>query len=147
MLGMSVLVYSCFDKNPSTWSWLTTVLANGGVTMIPYHTYKMNIEIVCGSPTDACWGITWKTRTRVKWARLVSLIVIMNYCHSWGLRDLARIMLSGGYLARSKLVWITMTLSEMSDSFLLLSFHSNPTFIMLIWLMRMMLTTLYSRHD
>jgi hypothetical protein len=35
-----------------------------------------------------------------------------------------------------------MILSEMSDSCLLLSFHGNVTFIILMMIMRMMLTTL-----
>jgi hypothetical protein len=28
-------------------------------------------------------GIAWKTCTRVRWARLDSLVVVMNCCHSW----------------------------------------------------------------
>jgi hypothetical protein len=28
----------------------------------------------------------WKTRTRVRWARLNSWIVVVNCCHSWCLR-------------------------------------------------------------
>jgi hypothetical protein len=46
------------------------------------------------------------------------------------------------YLTRSKLVRISMTLSEMSDTCLLQSFSSNSIFIMLILILRMMLTTL-----
>jgi hypothetical protein len=39
--------------------------------------------IVWGPPTDARWGIAWKTYTRVRWAQLDSLIVVVNYGHSW----------------------------------------------------------------
>jgi hypothetical protein len=38
-----------------------------------------DIRIVWGPPMDAHRGIVWKTCTRVQWARLDSLIVVMNY--------------------------------------------------------------------
>jgi hypothetical protein len=47
----------------------------------PYFT--SDIGIVWGPPMDVCQGIAWKTCTRVRWARLNSLIVIVNYGHSW----------------------------------------------------------------
>jgi hypothetical protein len=40
-------------------------------------------------------------------------------------------VLSGGYLARFKLVRVTVTLSDICDSYLLQPFNSNSTFIML----------------
>jgi hypothetical protein len=66
--------------------------------MIPNHTYKMYIGVVCGPLTDAHQGITWKTCTRVRWAWLDSLIVIANYCQMWGLCDHVCVILSGGHL-------------------------------------------------
>jgi hypothetical protein len=56
---------------------------------------------------------------------------VVNFCHSWGLRDLTCVVLSGGYLARFKVAQVIVTLSDMSDSCLLLSTHSNSIFIML----------------
>jgi hypothetical protein len=100
----------------------------------------MYTRIMYGPPIDA-QGIAWKTCTRVRWTWLDSLIVIMNCCHSWGLRDLACVVLSDCYLARFKLARVFMTLSYMSDTCLLLSFSSNSTFIMLHLYMRWMLTT------
>jgi hypothetical protein len=87
--------------------------------------------IVYGPPTDARWGTAWKTCTRVMWARLDSLIVIVNCCHPWCLHDLHVPCCWLDTLARFKLTWVAMTLSNMSDSCLLLSFRSNSTFIML----------------
>jgi hypothetical protein len=34
--------------------------------MIPYHTSRMYIGIVCGPPTDARRGMVWKTCIRVR---------------------------------------------------------------------------------
>jgi hypothetical protein len=31
-------------------------------------------------------GIAWKTCTRVRWAQLNSLVIVVNYYHSWCLR-------------------------------------------------------------
>jgi hypothetical protein len=110
--------------------------------MIPYHTYRMYIEIVCGPPMNAQRDIVWKTCTTVRWSWLDSLIVVVHCGLSWGLHDHVCVMLLGCSLARCKLIQITATLSEMNDS-CLLSFHSNSTSIMLILLIRMMLTTLF----
>jgi hypothetical protein len=63
-------------------------------------------------------------------ARLDYLIVIMNCCHTWGLHDRACVVLLGCSLRRCILARVTMTLSEMSDSYLLLSSRSNSTFKM-----------------
>jgi hypothetical protein len=40
-----------------------------------------------GAPTDARRGITWKACTRVRWARLDSLIIVVNCGHSWCLHE------------------------------------------------------------
>jgi hypothetical protein len=40
---MCVLVYSCFSKNPSTRSWLTTRLNGWGC----YTWYQSNFEVKC----------------------------------------------------------------------------------------------------
>jgi hypothetical protein len=93
-------------------------------------------------PQIAQRGIAWKTCTRVRWAWIVSFIVIANCCHTWGLWDRVCVVLLDCSLPRRILAQVTATLSEMSDVGLLLSFYSNPTSIMLILLMRMILTTL-----
>jgi hypothetical protein len=41
-----------------------------------------DIGIVWGAPTDAWRAIMWKTCTRVQWAQLNSLIVVVNCGHS-----------------------------------------------------------------
>jgi hypothetical protein len=40
---MCVLVYSCFGKNPSIRSWLTTHLSGWGC----YTWYQSNVEVKC----------------------------------------------------------------------------------------------------
>jgi hypothetical protein len=88
------------------------------------------VRIVHGPPMDARRDITWKTCTRIMWARFDSLIIIVNCYRMWGLHDRVCVMLSSCSLVRCKLAQVAVTLSEMSDSFLLLSSHSNSTFIM-----------------
>jgi hypothetical protein len=75
-------------------------------------------------PTDARRGIVWKTCTRVRWARLDSLIVVMNCGHSWCLLD-SRVPCC--QVIGFKLIRTTTTLLDMSDSCLLQSFNSNST--------------------
>jgi hypothetical protein len=41
-----------------------------------------DIGIVCGPSMDACQGIAWKTCTKVWWAWLDYLIVVVNCGHS-----------------------------------------------------------------
>jgi hypothetical protein len=84
-----------------------------------------------GHPWIAQRGIVWKTCTRVRWARLDFLIVIVNCCHSWCLHDLRVSCCHVVILARFKLTRVTATLSDMSDTCLLQSFSSNSTFLML----------------
>jgi hypothetical protein len=83
--------------------------------------------IVCGPPTDARRVIVWKTCTRVRWAWLDSLIVIMNCCHSWCLRGSCVLCCHVVSLARCKLIRVAVTLSDMSDTCSLSSFRSNAT--------------------
>jgi hypothetical protein len=56
---------------------------------------------------------------------------VMNCCHSWCLRDSCVSCCQVVYLTRSKLAQVPVTLSDMSDTCPLQSFHSNSTFIML----------------
>jgi hypothetical protein len=67
------------------------------------------IGIVCGPLTDARRGIVWRTCTRVWWARLNSLIVIVNSGHSWGLREPRVLCCQVISLARCLLIQITVT--------------------------------------
>jgi hypothetical protein len=73
----------------------------------------------------------WKTCTRVRWAQLDSLIVVVNYGHSWCLHDSRVSCCQVVILVRFKLSRVSVALSDMSDSCLLQSFCSNSTFIML----------------
>jgi hypothetical protein len=52
-----------------------------------------------GPLTDARQGIAWKTYTRVRWARLDSLKVVVNCGHTWCFRD-SRVLLPGFTLVR-----------------------------------------------
>jgi hypothetical protein len=76
-----------------------------------------DIGIVWGPPTDVCRGIAWKTCTRVRWAQLDSLIVIVNCGHSWRLCGL-RVS-----CCQVRLIRISVTPSDMGDACSLLSFH------------------------
>jgi hypothetical protein len=67
----------------------------------------------------------------VRWAWLDSLIVVMNCCHSCGLRGSRVSCCQVITLARFKLARVSVTLSNMSDTCPLQSFSSNSTFIML----------------
>jgi hypothetical protein len=69
----------------------------------------------------------WKTCTRVRWVQLDSLIVIVNFDYSWCLHDSRVLCCQVVNLARFEWARVSSTLSDMSDSYLLQSFHSNST--------------------
>jgi hypothetical protein len=91
------------------------------------------IGIVCGPPTDAHRGITWKTCTRVRWAWLDSLIVVVNCGHSWDLREphvsfchiisLTRLHMDLNLHDTLGYGWGLLTVFK----------HSNGTLLLLIW--------------
>jgi hypothetical protein len=95
-----------------------------------------------GHPRIARRGIAWKTCPRERWDPDRQLDYHVNCCHTWGLHDRACVVLSGCSLARCILARVAATLSDMSNACLLLSSHSNSTFIMFHLLMSMILTTL-----
>jgi hypothetical protein len=74
----------------------------------------------------------WKTCTRVRWARLDSLTVIVNCCHSWYLRDprvlccqvisLARLTINSNLCNTLRNEWCLFATPK----------HSNSTFVMLL---------------
>jgi hypothetical protein len=98
--------------------------------------------IVYRPPTDAQLGIPWKTCIRVRWARIVSLIVSQNVA-TRGVFMTSRVSCCQVYPFQGcKLVQICTTLSKMSDGLIAMFKHSNSAFIMLILFMRMILTTL-----
>jgi hypothetical protein len=74
------------------------------------------IGIVWGPPTDAHWGIAWKTCTRVWWARLDSLIVIMNCGLSWCLHGSRVSCYQVIFHVKGILILISMTPSDMGES-------------------------------
>jgi hypothetical protein len=76
----------------------------------------MYTGIVYGPPTDAHRDIAWKTCTRVRWARLDSLIVVMNYGCSWCLRKPCVSYCHVLSIVRCILIWISATLSNMSEA-------------------------------
>jgi hypothetical protein len=100
--------------------------------MIPCHTSWMIEGIVHGPPTDSpeCC-IAWKMCTRVRWARLDSLVILKNCCHSWCLRDSRVSCCQVITLQGLKLAEVTAKPSDMGATYLLQSFSSNSTFIML----------------
>jgi hypothetical protein len=77
-----------------------------------------------GASRDSAWAThgvfteayAWKTCTRVRWARLDSVIVIVNCCHSWCLRSyvcrVIRLFPLQGWLLIQK----SVTPSEMGDA-------------------------------
>jgi hypothetical protein len=77
--------------------------------------------IAWGPPTDAHQGIARKTCTRVWWARLDSLIVVMNCGHSWCLRGSCVSCCQVISLARCILILISMTPSDMGQAYSLCS--------------------------
>jgi hypothetical protein len=86
-----------------------------------------DIGIVWGPPTDTQQGITWKTCTRVRWARLDSLIVTMNYGHSCCLHGSCVSCCQVIFLTRWLLIRISVTPLDMCDTCSLLSFHRSAT--------------------
>jgi hypothetical protein len=74
------------------------------------------IGIVCGPATDARRGIAWNTCTRVRWARVDSLIVIVNCGHLWSLCDSRVSCCQVISLARCVLIQISTTPSDMGEA-------------------------------
>jgi hypothetical protein len=64
---------------------LANLVASSVVELDDTRPYLMGVT------RDSAWathGVSaeanaWKTCTRVRWARLDSFIVVVNYCHSW----------------------------------------------------------------
>jgi hypothetical protein len=84
-----------------------------------------DIGTVWGPPTDAWWGIAWKTCTRIWWARLDSLIVIVNCGHSYCLHGSCVSCCQVISLAWWLLIRISTIPSDMSDACSLLSFRRS----------------------
>jgi hypothetical protein len=81
-----------------------------------------DIRIVWRSPTDVQRGIAWKTCTRVRWARLDSLIVIVKRGRSCFLRGSRVSSCHVISLVRWLLIRISVTPSNMGEVCSLLSF-------------------------
>jgi hypothetical protein len=88
---------------------------------------------------DSAWAIhsvsaeayAWKTCTWVRWARLDSLIVVMNCCHSGCLRGLWVLCCQVITLARFKLTQVSTIPSDMGDTCPLQSFCRVINFIIM----------------
>jgi hypothetical protein len=98
------------------------------------------LPYLTGDTRDSAWAIhgvsteayVWKTCTRVRWARLDSLIAVVNCCHPWcpsGPRVSCCQVIT---LARFKLAQVSVIPSDMGNTCSLQSFSSNSTFIMLL---------------
>jgi hypothetical protein len=84
----------------------------------PIIPLEISIGIVYEPPMDspAC-GIMWKTCTRERWDLDRSYGIVAKGCHMWSVRGRAYVVLIRfiplqGWL----LIWISATLSDMSDS-------------------------------
>jgi hypothetical protein len=75
----------------------------------------------------------WKTCTRVRWARLDSLIVIVNCCHSWCLCGPRVSCCQVITLARFKLAQVSTIPSDIGNTCPLQSFHWIINFIIMWW--------------
>jgi hypothetical protein len=68
--------------------FLVVLVASTAVELDDTLSYLTDdIGIVCGPPMNVRWGIASKTCTRVRWVWLDSLIIIVNFGHSWDLRE------------------------------------------------------------
>jgi hypothetical protein len=107
--------------------WSPTNLVASTVTELDdTPPYLIDVQWDSVGATHGCrWGIAWKTYTRVRWARLDSLIVIVNCGRSWCLRGsrvscCLVIPLQGCISIR-----ISVTPSVMGEGSSLLSFHRS----------------------
>jgi hypothetical protein len=87
-----------------------------------------------GPPMDAYRGITWKTCTRVRWARLNSLIVVVNYGHSWCLHG-SHVSWCLDYVPCK----VSTTPSVMGEAYLLQLFCRSAISPLFIWDLRLCL--------
>jgi hypothetical protein len=99
------------------------------------------LPYLTGDTRDSAWAVhgvsaeayTWKTCTRVRWAWLDSLIVIMNCCHSWCLHGPVVSCCQVITLARFKLARVSAIPSDMGNTCPLQSFHRIINFIIMWW--------------
>jgi hypothetical protein len=107
------------------------------------------LPYLTGDTRDSAWAVhgvsaeayAWKTCTRVRWARFDSLIVIMNYCHSWCLRGRRVSCCQVITLARFKLARVSAIPSDMGNTCPFQSFRRIIYFMILWWELYGMMTT------
>jgi hypothetical protein len=98
------------------------------------------LPYLMGDTWDSAWAVhgvsieayAWKTCTRVRWARLDSLIVVVNCCHPWCPSGSRVLCCQVFILARFKLARVSVIPSDIDNTCPLQSFSSNSTFIMLL---------------
>jgi hypothetical protein len=99
------------------------------------------LPYLTGDTRDSAWAVhgvstkayTWKTCTRVRWAWLDYLIVVVNCCHSWCLRGLRVSCCQVITLVRLTLPWVFVIHSDMCNTCPLQSFRRIINFIIKWW--------------
>jgi hypothetical protein len=136
-----VVAPTCVDWGPIVWPrWtrLSCVLTHtrfmGPINLVASTVAELDdtslyftndIGIVFGPPTTTRWGFCVEDDTRVRWARLDSLIVNAKDGHSWYLCGSCVSCCQVISLARWLLIQISVTPSDMGEAYSLLSFHRS----------------------
>jgi hypothetical protein len=112
-------IWLCTDRMLDLWcliNWCgSMIVVVGWYLTIPL---EMSTGVVYGSPTDSpMCDIAWKACTRERWDLDRPYGIVAKGCHTWPVRVheyvlLVRFIPLQGWL----LIWISMTLSDMSDS-------------------------------
>jgi hypothetical protein len=112
-------IWLCIDYMPELWGWINRrSLMIIVVEWYPAIPLEMSIGIVYGPPMDspAC-GITWKTCIRERWDPDQPYGIVVKGCHTWAVRGRTYVVFVRFIpLQGCLLIWISMTLSDMSDS-------------------------------
>jgi hypothetical protein len=93
---------------------------------------EMSIGIVYGPPMNSLvCGIVWKMCTRERWDLDRPYDIVAKGCHMWPVRGrvyvvLVRFIPLKGWL----LIWISTTLSDMSDSLFTAPTHRNACLLL-----------------
>jgi hypothetical protein len=122
----------CIDRMLDLWG-----LVNRRSSMIvvvrryPTIPLEMFSGILYGLPTDSpMYCITWKTCTRERWDPDRPYDIVVKCCHTWFVcRRVYVVLVKSIPLHGLLLIWISTTLSDMSDSLFASSAHRNACFI------------------
>jgi hypothetical protein len=140
-------IWLCTDRMPNLWgpiNWHSLMIVVVG--WFPTILLEMSIEIVYEPSKDslAC-GITWNMCTRERWDPDRPYGIVAKCCHTWHVRVRAYIMLVRFIPLQSwLLIWISMILSNMSDSLFITPTRRN-TCLLLWWWLRWLINN--DEHD